>query len=158
MSSPSVESRTLTALRRFLLALLSVGLAATGTDLILLEHYEDAWQFVPLVLIAVAIGLVAWNAIAARAASVRILQGLMISMVLSGAIGVGLHYQGNLEFQLEMDPSRSRWELFKEVIHAKAPPAMAPAAMAHLGLLGLAFTFRHPAVARPSRPETGARS
>jgi hypothetical protein len=55
-----------------------------------------------------------------------------------------------------MDSSRSRWELFWEVVRAKAPPAMAPAAMAHLGLIGLAYAFRHPALARSSAEQQRA--
>jgi hypothetical protein len=71
----------------------------------------------------------------------------MLFFLASAAIGVGLHYSGNLEFQLDIDPSQSRWELFKKVMHAKAPPAIAPGAMAQLGLLGLIYAYRHPALA-----------
>ena len=47
-------------LRRLLLVLLFLGLVVTGSDLMLLEHYEDRLQLVPLVLIAA--GLVAVGA------------------------------------------------------------------------------------------------
>jgi len=49
------------------------------------------------------------------------------------------------------------FELFKESMMG-ATPALAPGMMAHLGLLGLALTYRHPLLARRERdhddPET----
>ena len=58
-----------------------------------------------------------------------------------------LHFQVNIEFQLEMDPALSRhWRSFQKAILAKTPPALAPGAMIQLGLIGLAYTFRHPAL------------
>jgi hypothetical protein len=38
-------------LRQFLLLLISVGLLGLGVELVLMEHYEDWWQIVPLALI-----------------------------------------------------------------------------------------------------------
>jgi hypothetical protein len=56
--------------------------------------------------------------------------------------GVYLHYLGNREFQLELDPSLSGLSLLGKVLHAKAPPALAPGHMSLMGLLGLAATYR----------------
>ena len=53
MTAPSAPA-TLAALRRLLLGLLLVGLAGTATDLLLLAHYEDAWQLLPLVIVGIA--------------------------------------------------------------------------------------------------------
>ena len=53
-----------------------------------------------------------------------------------------LHYRANMEFKLEMDPSLSGFALFSSVVRAKAPPALAPATLALLGLLGLTSAFR----------------
>ena len=55
-----------------------------------------------------------------------------------------LHYRANMEFKLEMDPSLSGLALFSSVVRAKAPPAMAPATLVLLGLLGLAAAYRRP--------------
>jgi hypothetical protein len=38
--------------------------------------------------------------------------------------------------------------LFSTVMTAKAPPAMAPGAMVQLGLIGLVYCYRHPAIPR----------
>lgn len=137
---------TSSALRRLLLVLLTVGFIGTAVDLVLLEHYEDSWQMLPLFLIAVALVTIGAYAVTGSAVAMRVLQLVMVVCVIMGAVGFALHYQGNLEIQMDMDPTLSKWDLFKKVIHAKAPPALAPAAMAQLGLLGLVFSYRHPAL------------
>jgi hypothetical protein len=61
-----------------------------------------------------------------------------------------------------MDPSLSGWPLFVKVVTAKAPPALAPGVMVQLGLLGLVYTYRHPALMvqrHPLEPDsTGAQA
>jgi hypothetical protein len=131
-------------LRWLLLGLLAVGLIVTAADLLLIDHHEDLWQLIPLLLIGTALAVVAWHVVARDSKSLRALQALMVMFIISGATGVVLHYRGNMAFQLEMDPTQSGWSLFNKVIRAKAPPAMAPSAMAQLGLIGLIYAFRHP--------------
>jgi hypothetical protein len=46
-----------------------------------------------------------------------------------------------MEFQLEMDPTLGGMALLLKVMHAKAPPALAPGNMVLLGLLGLISTL-----------------
>jgi hypothetical protein len=72
----------------------------------------------------------------------------MLLVMLAGGVGILLHYQGNAEFQLDVNPDLAGWALFAKVLHSKAPPALAPGVMAQLGLLGLIYTFRHPALRR----------
>ena len=133
---------TLVTLRRLLLGILLFGLVGTATELVLMGHDEDAWQMIPLVTLAVAIG--ASVVMLARRASppIRLFRGAMLLLIVSGATGTVLHYRANMEFKLEMDPSLSGFALFSSVVRAKAPPALAPGNMALLGLLGLACTFR----------------
>jgi len=138
---------TLRAVRRVLRVILFLGFLITGTDLLLLGHYEDAKQVIPLVLIAVGLVVLSWHAFYGGAASVRALQVTMVLFIASGMLGAVLHYRSNMEFQLEMDSSLSGLKLFSKVMQAKAPPALAPSAMAQLGLLGLAYAYRHPALA-----------
>jgi hypothetical protein len=138
----------LARLRRFLLILLLLGLAGIGAELVALAHYEDSWQLVPLALIALAFVVIGWHVFDGGPATIRMLRIVMVMFVAAGLMGIVLHYRGNLEFQLEMDPSQSHWTLFSKIIRAQAPPALAPGAMAQLGLLGLAYAFRHPALAR----------
>jgi hypothetical protein len=135
----------LIGLRRLLLVLLVLGMLGTAADLLLLEHYEDVGQLVPLALITIGLPI-AGVAMAGGRNAVLILRIWMVLFVFAGAIGIVMHYNGNMEFQKEMDPSQHGWPLFVAIIRAKAPPALAPAAMIQLGLLGLAITYRHPAL------------
>jgi len=140
------------SLRSLLLALICLGIAGLTTELVLLSHFEDAWQLVPLVLLAQGASAVVWQLLAPTAISTRYFQLTMALMVVAGVAGIVLHYRGNLEFQLEIDATQSSWDLFRKVIHAKAPPALAPGAMTQLGLLGLVYTFRHPALSPGDGP------
>jgi hypothetical protein len=134
---------TLAALRRWLLALLLLGLLGTATELVLMGHDEDAWQMIPLAVIAVAtVASVAMVLTGLRAGVARLFRLAMVLLILSGGLGAVLHYRANMEFKLEMDPSMSGLALFWSVVRAKAPPALAPGNMALLGLLGLACTYR----------------
>ena len=72
------------------------------------------------------------------------MDGRTAQAVRVGGLGAVLHYRANMEFKLEMDPSLSGLALFSSVVRAKAPPAMAPATMVLLGLLGLVAAYRRP--------------
>lgn len=146
----------LARLRRFVLALLVLGLAGTATELLAVAHYEDSWQLVPLVLIGLALVVVGWHVYDRSAASVRMLRLVMGFFIIAGIAGIILHYRGNLEFQLEIDPSQDHWTLFKKIIRAKAPPALAPGVMTQLGLLGLTYAFRHPALSNANTERIGS--
>lgn len=134
-------------MRRSLLALLVLGLSGIGVELVLFKHYEDALQVIPLALIAMTFVTVGWHLADGRAAPLRTLQVIMGLIVMAGMVGLITHYRGNIEFQLEVDPTLHGWPLFVKAIHAKAPPALAPGSMSQLGLLGLLYTYRHPALA-----------
>jgi hypothetical protein len=135
--------------RRVLLGILLLGFIGSGVDLFLLEHFQDITQWIPLAIIGLSIWTVLWTAVSPRRAALRWLQVAMILCAVAGPIGIGLHYSGNREFQLESDPSAGELALFLKVIRAKAPPILAPGVMMQLGLLGLAFTYRHPALSAP---------
>ena len=138
-----MEGATATALRRLILALIFVSAAAMFVDLLLLEHFETAWQWAPLALLLPVLAIVAVVAFRPSRVAVRVLQGAMIACIAAGLLGMFLHYRGNVEFELERDPSLGGIALFWETIRG-ATPALAPGAMVQLGLLGLAFAFRHP--------------
>ncbi len=136
------------ALRRILLALVLLGAGGLTLDLLLLEHFESAWQWTPLVLLA---GVLAAAAVLVRhptARAVRLFRAVMLLCVAAGLVGLYLHYRGNVEFELEREPLRRGVALFWEAIRG-ATPALAPASLSQLGLLGLAYTFRHPALRPP---------
>jgi hypothetical protein len=136
-------------IRRMVLLLLTVAMIGTAADLMLLDHHEDFWQMVPLGVIA--LGLVSVMAAATKggAGTVTLMRVTMALFIAAGLLGMGLHYIGNSEFQLEMDPSLHGWSLLMKSLTAKAPPALAPAAMIQMGLLGLLYTYEHPALRHP---------
>ena len=116
------EAPMLQTVRRALLALLVVFMLGTGLDLMLLDHHEDAWQLVPLALLAAGLVVSAW-ALRGRAGAITAMRILMVLFVAAGFLGITLHYLGNREFQLEMDPAAAGWPLFVKVVTAKSPPA-----------------------------------
>jgi hypothetical protein len=128
-------------LRLWVLGVLVLGLIGTVTELILLEHYEQALQFVPLVLIVLGVAVLIWHAMSKDTASLRALQIVMGLFVLAGFAGMAAHFNGSAEYQLELDPDMSTWDLLEKILHAKAPPLLAPGMMMQMGLLGLAYAF-----------------
>jgi len=127
-----------------LAAIFLFGSIGTALELLLLEHTEGIWQNLPLAL--VGLGCLALGVLAIRPATagLRAFQLTMWLFVASGLIGVLLHYQGNVAFELELNPEGSGWELFWESLKG-ATPSLAPGTMTLLGALGLAYTYRHPA-------------
>ena len=134
-------------IRRALLALLVVFMLGTGLDLMLLDHHEGVWQMIPLALVAAGLVVSAWT-LGGGANAITAMRILMVLFVAAGFLGIALHYLGNREFQLEMDPALAGWALFAKIVTSKAPPALAPASMVMMGLLGLIYTYQHPALYR----------
>ena len=134
------------AARRILLAILLLGVTGITAELLLLGHDEDVYQWIPIALAIVTVLMSVLVMMRPAAGSIRLFQSVMVLMIVSGAVGMYLHFQANMEFQLEMDPALSGLNLFRKAILAKTPPALAPGAMTPLGLIGLAYTVRHPAL------------
>jgi hypothetical protein len=134
------------AARRILLTILFLGISGISLELWLMAHTEDLYQLIPLILALAGVAAMIGVALKPAAATVRLFQAVMLLFVLSGVVGFWLHFQVNMEFQLEMDPALSGLALYHKAILAKSPPALAPGAMIQLGLIGLAYTFRHPAL------------
>ena len=140
------ESATMSTIRRALLAILLLGAVGTLSELFLMEHTDGVWQLAPVVLLGGGVIAIAAHALNQHhVPSIRGFQGLMVVFVLSGIIGIILHYLGNAEFEREMQPDARGLLLVKESLMG-ATPALAPGTMIQLGLIGLAATFRHPAL------------
>jgi hypothetical protein len=138
---PDSGTKNLELLRVFILGVLALGLVGTVIELILLGHYEEPLQFVPLVLIAAAIAAIVWQVLSPSAASLVTLQIVMVLHVLAGLVGMFAHFYGSAEYQLELNPQMPVSELIDKVLRAKAPPLLAPGMMIQLGLLGLAYVY-----------------
>ncbi|MEX2283908.1 MAG: hypothetical protein WEE89_15590 [Gemmatimonadota bacterium] len=130
-------------LRSLLLVILVISMVATGVELLLLEHIESTWQWLPIVLLGLGVLASLLVAIWPNRQVFAIFQLIMAACVISGVVGIWLHYSGNAEFELEMNAALKGFELFRDSMMG-ATPALAPGSMTQLGLLGLAYTYRHP--------------
>jgi hypothetical protein len=130
-------------LRALLLATLGTGMIGMMAELLLIGHRETMQQQIPLVLLGLGIAAAAWHAASPSAVTVRALKMTMQLFVLSGAVGVLLHYRGNAEFELEMYPGMGGLELVEKTLTG-ATPVLAPGSMSLLGLIGLTFAYKHP--------------
>jgi hypothetical protein len=128
-----------------------VGAIGSGVELLLLGHFEDWQQWIPLVLLLGGIPPAVWTLISRDRRSVLIVRGLGMAYVISGLVGVALHFHGNREFELEMVPSLHGFELIGQALSG-ATPALAPGVMVQLGLMALLYTFRHPVLNRAVPP------
>lgn len=140
-------------LRAMVLGLFLFASAGTGAELVLLEHFEDWQQWIPLVLLG--LGLLSGTVAAVRPGrrSLTAFRAVTGAYVAAGFAGLYLHYAGNAEFEREMYPSLTGADLVWEALTG-ATPSLAPGTMIGLGILGLLFTYRHPALSRGA-PEAG---
>jgi hypothetical protein len=140
------ESRTLSTIRRIILGLVALGTTGMTGELLLVGHYEDANQLIPLVVATLGLVTVLWVSMSAHIAALRAFQFVMLVYAGSGIIGVTLHYKANVALQLEADPSLHGAALVRKVVTSPAPPALAPGLMVQLAILGFAYTYKHPSL------------
>src|SRR5215210_7848680 len=126
------------SLRQLILALVFIGIAGLELELALLRHAESFTQWIPH--IAMILGFLSTIAVYFRPTDgiLRAFQIMMLIFLVTGVLGVILHLKGNVEFALERNPALSGIELLWKALRG-ATPALAPGALAQLGLLGLLY-------------------
>jgi hypothetical protein len=139
-SGQSSSEAIVTVVRRGLIVILVLAMGGILVELLLIEHFEDVWQLVPLILLGLGLPALAWHVYAPGPASARVWGVLMALIVIAGFIGFYMHYAGNVEFELEQTPNATRWALFREAMMG-ATPALAPGAMIQIGLIGWLYGF-----------------
>ena len=127
-------------MKRLLLAAFLLSLVGTGAELLLLEHTQDWWQLIPIVLFGLGLISLVWLEVSKSRVSQHFFRGVMLFFMVSGVLGFMLHYKGNMEFELEMYPSMKGIELVWETLKG-ATPVLAPGTMIVTGLLGWAYTL-----------------
>jgi hypothetical protein len=147
------EPELLSTIRRILLALVLLGIVGLTIELLLLEHTESATQLIPFAVFGA--GLIAAGPVAVRPTRrrLRLFQAVMLLFVAAGLLGIYLHVRGNVLFERETDPSARGLDLIWRSLRGGIP-MLAPAAMAQLGLVGLVFAYRHPALRGGAAPTT----
>jgi hypothetical protein len=138
---------TLHVLRLFLLLVFCLGALGAIADLLLIGHVADPWQLVPVILLGLSLVIAGWSAGAGNGVSIWAFRTIAVLLVLSGGVGFWLHHTANIEFAQEVDPALAGFDLFWKAIQGQSPPTLAPGTVIQLGLLALAYTYRHPAVA-----------
>ena len=130
-------------LRDLILAIVVIGMLGLVAELFLQEHTESWQQWIPLV--ALGVGLFATVIVRLRPgpATVAFFRAMMVIFVVAGVVGVYLHYAGNVEFAIERTPELSGLALVWKALRG-ATPALAPGALAQLGLLGLVYAYDYP--------------
>jgi hypothetical protein len=131
-------------MRSFLIGLVLVGTVGLIAELLLMEHF-DGWQMViPLVVLGFGLAASVLAALRPIQPTVRIFQCVMGAFILTGLVGLWLHYRGNEAFELEIAPAASGVPLVWKALKG-AVPTLAPGALVQLGLLGLIWAYDHPA-------------
>ena len=134
-------------MRRGILLIFVLGTVGLGTELLLLGHFEEWRQWVPLVLLALGLILLAARMLYRGAVILRLFRLTMLAFVLGGMVGLWFHLSANMEFELEMYPTLGGLELLSKALGG-AMPALAPGALVQLGLVGFLYTYQHPALIR----------
>ena len=124
-----------------------LGIVGLVAELLLIDHTESWTQWSPLIVLFAGLASSVWLAFRPGSASIRVFQVIMAVFVVSGLAGLYFHYAGNIEFAVERDSSLTGVRLVWKALRG-ATPALAPGALAQLGLLGLAYTYTHPAARR----------
>lgn len=133
-----MQNQNIISLKRILVIALLFMTIGTAMELYLLSHYEDFNQLIPLIILALgllfALIIIRWPTSLFK----RLFKLVLVLMALSGIYGTYLHLQANYEFELEMTPTASGLDLFVESLSG-ALPALAPASMIVLALLGYSY-------------------
>ena len=137
------ESTLVGVLRSLVLGVYVFTVVGVGAELFLLEHTEDIWMWIPLILMGTSLLVIIAYLSSKMPVVLTVFKSLMWLFIISGFVGTWLHYKGNMEFELEMYPAMKGIELFWESMTG-ATPALAPGTMIQLGLMGLIYTFKHP--------------
>ena len=139
-------------LRRGVLLIFVLGTIGLGTELLLLGHFEEWRQQVPLVLLVLGLVLLAIRLFYRGALILRLFRWTMLAFVVGGMVGLWFHINANMEFELEMYPTMSGLELLSKALGG-AMPALAPGALVQLGLIGFLYTYQHPTLSRKQTQE-----
>lgn len=144
-NGPAEESLRRISLRQILLLLVVACILGLAAELLLLDHTESFNQWIPLIVLGLGLASALIVMLRPGVRSIRIFQWIMASFVIAGILGLYLHYRGNVEFALERYPDMRGLGLVWKALRG-ATPTLAPGALAQLGLLGLAYAYRHPAL------------
>lgn len=142
------------SLRQLVLALVLFGIIGLEIELAFLRHADSLAKWIPHISLLLGLVVTLSVYLSPRKSVLRSFQVIMVLYLLIGALGVYFHLKGNVEFAMERDPSLSGLKLLWKALRG-ATPALAPGALAQLGLLGLLYTYAHPTLTTSAARSTG---
>ena len=122
-------------MRDLLLGVMVIGMFGLIAELLLQEHTESWQQWIPLVALGLGLATTAFVRLRPSRGTFRLFNAVMAAFLAAGLFGVYLHFAGNVEFALERTPELGGAALVWKALTG-ATPALAPGALAQLGLLG----------------------
>ena len=137
MQYKKVTSEKFSAKKMIVLALLFM-MIGTLLELYLLDHYEDAFQLIPVLCIAFSLINLIILFFKRSKIMVKLFKLVLVLTSFSGIYGVFLHLQSNFEFEQDMKPTATNWELFSESLSG-ALPTLAPMSMLVLAFIGYSY-------------------
>lgn len=129
----------LTAQRLTVLVVVFMALG-TGTELFLIGHFEDAWQWVPILIVGTSLLVFLVRLIKESSPLRRSFQVLMYVSMLSGVVGSYFHIRANFEFEQELHADAAGMPLLVNSLSG-ALPALAPGSMIVFGLIGILYNL-----------------
>lgn len=137
MQSKKVNSETYRLKKVLVLALLFMMIGSL-LELYLLEHYEDTWQLIPVICIGVALINFCVLLYRRSQAAIHLFKIVLVLTTFSGVYGVFLHLQSNFEFEQDMKPTASFWQLITDSLSG-ALPTLAPMSLVVLACIGYSY-------------------
>ena len=135
--------------RRFLLWVTAGLFLGTPVELLLTEHTNGLEQRIPFLLCLVGLVAVASALRAPGRKTLLTLRGSMIGIGAGALYGIYAHLSHNVEFELEIRPTEGLGDVVWDALQG-ASPLLAPGILGLAALLGVAATFWHPLLRRPS--------
>ena len=137
MQHKKVISEKFSVKKMIVLALLFM-MIGTLLELYLLDHYEDAFQQIPVLCIAFSLINLIILFFKRSKIIIKLFKLVLVLTSFSGIYGVFLHLQSNFEFEQDMKPTATNWELFSESLSG-ALPTLAPMSMLVLAFIGYSY-------------------
>ena len=135
------SSEVLARLRRFLFVLSALLFGGTLIELWLVNHTEDAVQWVPFLLCGVGVLIVLLVLIRSRRVTVLSLRVWMFVVVVGSLFGIYQHVAENIAFEREIYPTAPSIRIWREALGG-ANPLLAPGMLSVAALLALAATYK----------------
>ena len=135
-------AEVLRRLRLFLLVLSSLLFVGTLLELYLVNHKEDAIQWLAFVFAGLGL-LVTLAALARRGPkTVLLLRWTMLLVIVGSLFGIYEHVSNNIAFEREIQPNATLSRLLWRGVSG-ANPLLAPGTLAIAALLSLAATYKY---------------